>query len=277
MLALLSRPISVLLCFALISSTGCMGYKLTPEKPDSMPQSGAGTLPLKVGIVVDQAPPPDLAADETSRRMLQNAKLDIGASFAQALRGSRLFQEVRYPAPMAREALDLILTAQFGYKFTNDPAQFAKILLVTLTGYFTGALMKETSHHEARGQLLVTDRTGREVKAYSESVDVEAKSMVSMFAEAKTMKLGPPAAVENLVAKLVQALIDDRALLERAKDIPPPAPAYAQPPPAPAAAQEPSSSETASPASEAVEEPQPVPPPAPAEPPQPKKDWDDQL
>jgi hypothetical protein len=254
-----------------------MGYKLTPEKPDSMPQSSAGPLPLKVGIVVDQTPPPNLAVDETSRRMLQNAKLDIGASFAQALRGSRLFQEVRYPAPMAREALDLVLTAQFGYKFTNDPAQFAKILLVTLTGYFTGALMKETSHHEAHGLLTVADRSGRELKTYDEKVDVAAKSMVSMFAEAKVLKVGPPAAVENLVAKLVQALIDDRALLERAKDIQPPAPAYAQPPPAPASAQEPSSSEVVSPVPETTEEPQPVPPPAPAEPQKPKTNWDDQF
>ena len=221
-----ARPLAVLLCAALVSCTGCMGYKLTPEKPDSMPQSSAGPLPLKVGLAVESS-----VTDPMSRNLLQRAKQDFGASFAQALRGARLFQEVRYPASgRAREAQDLLLTARFDYKFTNDPAQVAKILLVTLTGYFTGALMKETSHHEAKGELTVTDRAGQEVRAYSESADVEAKSMVSMFAEMKTMKLGPVAAVENLVAKLVQSLIDDRALLERAKDAAPPPPAYAQTP-----------------------------------------------
>lgn len=217
---------AALACLAL---TGCMGYTLKPDRPLSMPKAGAPPLPLKVGLVVDD---PQTAASG-----------GFGAKFASALRQSSLFQEVRYPLLMSRGALsgvDLLITGRFKSDFIQDPLQGPKIFFVVFTGFLTGAVMTETSHHLAQGALSVTGPDGKELKVYDENVDVVAASMVSMFAEQETMKLGPPAAMDNLVAKLVQGLIDDRPLFERLGAPAPPRPAEeAKPAPQPLADAEP--------------------------------------
>jgi hypothetical protein len=113
---------------------------------------------------------------------------------------------------------------------------------------------------------------------YDETVDVVADSMVSMFAEMKTMSLGPAAAVDNLAAKLVQSLIDDRPALERwaksRRDSPAPveapSPAVQEPiamAQAPVAASEPTTAPVAA----------PQPQPEPKRPSKPLDYYDDQL
>jgi hypothetical protein len=106
--------------------------------------------------------------------------------------------------------VDMIISAQFGYRFNQDPLQAPKILLVAFTGFITGAVFTETSHHLAQGVLSVEDASGRSIRSYDQTVDVTAESMVSAFAEMKTMAVGPPAAADSLIAGLVQRLIDDR-------------------------------------------------------------------
>lgn len=175
--------------------SGCMKYTLTPERPAELPRAAAPPLPLKVGVSLEK--------DD-----------ELGKRFVEGLKQSRLFADVFHPvAPGAASSsgVDLLITGRFGTEYIGDPLQAPKILLAAFTGFVTGALMSETSHHLAKGALTVAYPDGRLVKTYDEKIDVVAVSMVSAFAEAKTMKLGPPAARENLVAKLVQALIDDRA------------------------------------------------------------------
>lgn len=232
-----SAPAAVVsACLAL---SGCMGYTLTPEKPASMPKAALPPLPLKVGLVAEEG-----------------KDGGFGSKFAEALDGARLFSEVRRGA---QTGVDLVIESRFNGSFIQDPMQAPKIILVVFTGFLTGAVMSETSHHLAHGALSVAYPEGKVVKSYEEDVDVAAKSMVSMFAEQKTMKLGPPAAMDNLVAKLVQGLIDDRPLFERLE-----APPKSAPRPAAAAAPAP---ETQS-AADAAPEPKPqaaaAPEPAPA-------------
>ncbi|MCX5796924.1 MAG: hypothetical protein NTY77_15620 [Elusimicrobia bacterium] len=234
----------------LVGVTGCTHYTLKPEPVSSMPRSSEPPLPLRVGLVLDEQRSALAVNDPlTTQQMLEREGYAFGPKFAQALRQSRLFQDVRFPLRLSREAyadVDLVISAQFGYKFNQDPWQAPKIVLCVFTGLITGAIMSETSHHLAQGVLSVEDAAGRSVRSYDETVDVEAKSMVSMFAEMKTMKVGPPAAADNVIAKLVQRLIDDRALFKARPAAPPavPAPVAAPPvaavePTAPAVAAEP--------------------------------------
>lgn len=194
-----------------LTLSGCMKYTLTPERPAELPRAAAPPLALKVGVSLEKE-------DE------------LGARFVEGLRQARLFADVFHPvAPgaAASSGVDLLITGRFSTEFVQDPLQGPKIFLAAFTGFVTGALMSETSHHLAKGGLTVAFPDGRLLKTYDEAIDVVAVSMVSAFAEAKTMKLGPPAARENLVAKLVQALIDDRAAFEKPR---PPAAVRPEPP-----------------------------------------------
>lgn len=224
---------------ACLCLNGCMGYTLTPEKPASMPRAEASPLALTAGVIVE--------GDAFS------------AKLAEALDGARLFKEVRKGAATG---VDVVLRGRFKAEFVQDPLQTPKIFLVCFTGFVTGALMSETSHHLAEGALMIAYPNGDAVKSYDERVDVVAKSMVSMFAEQKTMKLGPPAALDNLVAKLVQGLIDDRAFLETLT----PAGRRAAPPPAP----EPVAAVETAPVETAAAEPAPAEPAAAVEPAKPE-------
>ena len=245
----------------LLSATGCTHYTLKPEPPTSMPTSAAPPLPLRVGLALDEKRAA-LAVGNTPedaqqmKYMLENKGYSLGPKFAHALRQSRLFQDVRYPLSLTPEALkdvDLVLSAQFGYKFMPDPIQGLKIVGVCFTGFITGAFFHETSHHIAQGVVLVEDSAGRSVKTYDETIDVTAESMVSMFAELKTMEKGPMAAADNLIAKLVQSLIADRDLWERSAKTAGAAPPRVEP------AQVPTETTPATPAPQAVPEPAPKP------------------
>lgn len=198
---------SILLLVLCLS--GCMKYTLTPERPAELPRAEAPPLPLKVGVSLEK--------DD-----------ELGKRFVEGLKQSRLFTDVFHPvAPgaAASSGVDLLITGRFGTEYIGDPLQAPKILLTAFTGFITGALMSETSHHLAKGALTVAHPDGRLVKTYDEKTDVVAVSMVSAFAEAKTMKLGPPAARDNLVAALVRALIADRGAFEKAREkAPRPAP-----------------------------------------------------
>ena len=230
---------------ACLSLTGCMGYTLTPERPASMPKAEAPPLPLTVGVVFEKDG-------------------GFGSKFTEALEGSRLFREVRRGA---QTGVDLVLQGRFSAEFIQDPMQAPKIIFVVFTGLVTGAIMSETSHHTAQGALSVAYPRGETLKSYDENVDVVAKSMVSMFAEQKTMKLGPPAAMDNLVAKMVQVLVNDRPFFAGLGKAPP-APA------APVAVVEPSPEVEPAAVVAAVEpapEPASEPEPKPAAKPEPAK------
>ena len=206
------------------SVTGCTHYTLTPPRPASMPRASAPPLPLRVGVAVDNQDSDGgygRAGFETmqAKRVLADRGYgSFGPKFAEVLRQANVFKEIQFPLPLSRDALeniDLVIAGHFGYRFKQDPAQGAKIFLCVITGLWTGAIMTETSFHTAQGELAVRDREGREVKSYNETIEVNATSMVSAFAETSTMREGPPAAVDNLLAKLVQNIIDDRPLFER--------------------------------------------------------------
>jgi len=251
-----------------------------------MPVNNSGTLPLKVGLIIeDQNPSIGILGgsgpDSMSKHLLANSGANFGPRFATALRRSKLFEDVKYPLRLSRDALesvDLTISAQFGYKFTQDPAQAPKIILVCFTGFITGALLTETSHHAAQAVLSIADRAGKDIKTYDETVDVVAESMVSMFAEMKTTKAGPPAALDNLIAKLVQNLIDDRNVFQRLGARPRPS---AQPAPSEGATQTPQAAASAAPlpapAFQPDAEPQVQTPPKPAAPKKPTDFYDSQL
>jgi hypothetical protein len=243
-----------------------------------MPRATQPPLPLRVGLVLgEQGSALSVNDASAAQQMLERNGYVFGQRFAQALRESRLFQEVRYPMRLTRDALadvDMVVSAQFGYRFNQDSLQVPKILLVCFTGFITGAALTETSHHLAQGVLSVEDAAGRSIRSYDETIDVEAESMVSMFAELKTMKLGPPDAADNLIAKLVQNLINDRALFATRPSRA--APLAASAPAADLAAPTAAIAPVSAGAAQGVE--QPVPAPATPEPKrEPSQTYDDQL
>jgi hypothetical protein len=272
------KALGAALLAGLVCVTGCTHYTLKPEPPASMPRAAQPPLPLRVGLVLDEQGSALSVNDApAAQQMLEKNGYVFGQRFAQALRESRLFQDVRYPMNATRDAVadvDMVVSAQFGYKFNQDSFQVPKVLLVCFTGFITGAALTETSHHLAQGVLAVADAAGRNIRSYDETVDVEAESMVSMFAELKTMKLGPQDAADNLIAKLVQNLINDRALFAArpSRAAPSAASAPAADLAAPTAAIAPVSARPA----QGVD--QPVPAPAAPEPKrEPSQTYDDQL
>lgn len=245
MLNAVRKMLKLIPAAACLFLTGCMGYTLTPEKPAAMPRAAEAPLALKVGLVVENDG-------------------GFGPRFAEALESSRLFEEVRRGA---LSGVDLVLRGKFSGDFKQDPFQAPKIIFVVFTGLVTGAVMSETSHHLAQGALSVARPGGETLKSYDRSVDVVAKSMVSVFAEQKTMALGPPAAKDNLIANLVQALIDDRAFFAGLGVSQPEAAAAAPAPEEPMAAAEP----------EAAPAPEPSPPSRTALTPAEESEIDEQL
>ncbi len=225
----MNKLLALALSASLVALPGCTHYTLTPDRPASLPVSADKPLPLTVGIVLDgpgqttiSGMPPSGGVKDQMNATVQS----IGPRFAEALTRSNAFSRVVYPlafgADAAQQGVDLVISARFGYGFRQDSLQVPKIIFVIFTGLFTGALMSETSYHDASGALSVREAGGAAVKSYDEKISVEASSMVSMFAEISTGEKGPPAAVDNLVAKLVQAIIADRPLYERLRRAPPP-------------------------------------------------------
>lgn len=221
----MNKLLALAVSAALVGSTGCTGYTLKPERPASMPRSADKPLPLTVGIELEQGGTSIEGQPPTGgvRSQMNATAATIGPRFAEALSQANVFERVVYPlAGAASQGVDLVIRGRFDYGFRQDPLQGAKIVLCVFTGLITGALMSETSYHDAAGSLSVRDLSGAEAKSYSEKISVEAKSMVSMFAEISTGKEGPPAAVDNLVAKLVQDVVADRAFYARLHRAPPP-------------------------------------------------------
>jgi hypothetical protein len=220
----MNKLLALALCASLVSATGCVGYSLKPERPASLPRSSDKPLPLAVGVELEQGGTSIDGTPPTGgvRAEMNSTAASIGPRFAEALSQANVFERVVYPLAGAGQGVDLVLRGRFDYGFRQDPMQGPKIILCVFTGLITGAIMSETSYHDAAGVLSVRDPSGAEAKSYSEKISVEAKSMVSMFAEISTGKEGPPAAVDNLVAKLVQDVIADRAFYARLRRAPPP-------------------------------------------------------
>jgi hypothetical protein len=193
---------------SLVALPGCTHYTLTPDRPASLPRSSDKPVALKVGVSVEQS-----------------SDRSIGTRFVEALTQANVFSQV---VTGSGPDVDLTISGRFGSEFRQDPLQTPKILLCAFTGFVTGAIMSETSYHDASGELSIRDANGAAVKSYAEKISVEATSMVSMFAESSTMKYGPPAAMDNLVAKLVQDVISDRAFYEKLRRAPPPRQADAE-------------------------------------------------
>jgi hypothetical protein len=221
----MNKLLALAVCASLVGASGCVGYTLKPERPASMPRSSDKPLPLTVGVELEQGGTSIDGTPPTGgvRSQMSATSSGIGPRFAEALGQAGVFERVVYPlAGAAQQGVDLVIRGRFDYGFRQDPMQGPKIILCVFTGLITGAIMSETSYHDASGLLSVRDLSGAEAKSYSEKVSVEAKSMVSMFAEISTGKEGPPAAVDNLVAKLVQDIVADRVFYARLRRAPPP-------------------------------------------------------
>lgn len=170
---------------------GCTHFSLKPDEPSILPQSAFQPLPLTVGIAIDQP--------------------GFAARFANVLKKSGLFQGVRYPSPAQPGAgVDLVVSGKGDWTVDPDRMAGAKILLTGFTGFFTGALIHETSHYIAHAVVSVTGPGGRTLATYEDKADVEGRCMVSPMAEARVKAKGPTVAEDNLAVQLVQKLVDDR-------------------------------------------------------------------
>lgn len=247
-------------------------------------------MALRVGFEAENPAPPIDSSGLGGVGATQAQSVDLGSMFADALRDSRLFQDVRYPVPdtlEARRGIDLTMNASFKRAFRGDPAKAGKAIVTGLLLCLPMPFVVYEDQHSASGRLAVNDKDGKWIKEYSQTADLTA--VWKIFSEGRSYREGPRAAARAMVAQLVEALIADRALYEklsRDKDAkpaqaaqppePPEPQAAAEPPQAPASAQA-KAEPQAAPAPPEAKAPEPQASAEPARPKAPSQSWDDQL
>jgi hypothetical protein len=266
-------------CLALFAGvwlTGCAGIQYIPPVPE-LPRASGEPLPLRVGIVVDNPNPAVEASGFAALAVAYQPAIDLGAKFAEALRDSRLFQDVRYPIPHTMEAMqqtDLVMNASFKRAFRSDPAKPGKAIVTGMLLLLPVSFITYDDNYTASGRVAVDDRHGNWIKEYSQTADLTAQW--KLFSEARSYKEGPKMAAKALVAQLVEALLADRELFEKFaknKNAAAPAPKLAAAEP-PASVEKPAEPQAVPAPVEASPAPKPVEPPKPKKP---LNGWDDQL
>ncbi|MCX5794587.1 MAG: hypothetical protein NTY77_03715 [Elusimicrobia bacterium] len=268
---------------AFLGLTGCAGLRYQPEVP-VLPRSAGEPVPLKVGLVVENTNPQMDASGFAAMYVANQSQVDFGRLLADGIRGSHLFEDVRYPMPHTMESLqnaDLVFNASFTRSFNADPAKGPKAFLTGFLLFLPVCFIEYDDHYGATGRVTVDDTHGKWVKEYSQTLDLTASW--KLFSEGRSYKEGPPTAASGLVAQLVQAMIADRTLFEKlARDKTSRPARKAAPVPAPEEAAAPAQAEApaqTAPSEGPAAEPAPE-PVQPAEKPKPKKPItsnDDQL
>jgi len=198
---------------ALFALTGCNSLQITPQPPSSMPHAPGAPLPLRVGIAFDeQAMAAPAGGYGMKMGMMAQAPINIGQSFADALRRTNLFQEVDYPIsynPQVLENIDVVITGNFGRAYHQDPALFPKAFLTGFLLWLPAPFIHYYDTYDATGDLAIKDKSGGLVKGYSEKATVTADYQI--FSEVDSHQQAPGISVQVLVAKLVEALVQDQA------------------------------------------------------------------
>ena len=235
----MNRILSLLL-LAVLGLTGCNRYSITPEAPRAMPLSRDGALPLKVGVVENEK---GIGVRGWRPRAGNERRL------TDALRYSGLFREVE-SAPAEAGGYDLIVSWSATLRHHVGIFPFLPLCDPLILGCF----MDNTDRSEAQAEATVKDAAGSVVKSYSAH---QEETLVYQIGALRHREDCLQAALENAVAQLVNAFINDRPFYARLKSH-----ARGAAPPAPAPAAEEPAAPAPAPESSAV---QPAPAPAPAQ------------
>jgi hypothetical protein len=216
MIKSISLTLPLLAAAAIAAVTGCNSLQITPQPPSTMPRAAGAPLPLRVGIAFDEtasnAGAPGGGYGMKMAMMMNQVPINIGQSFADALRRSNLFQEVDYPIsynPQVLENIDVVITGNFGRAYHQDPALFPKAFLTGFLLWLPAPFIHYYDTYDATGDLAIKDKSGALVKGYSEKATVTADYQI--FSEVDSHQQAPAISVQDLVAKLVEALVQDQA------------------------------------------------------------------
>ncbi|MDD5302178.1 MAG: hypothetical protein PHS14_03640 [Elusimicrobia bacterium] len=246
--------------------TGCAGLELNPPKPAGMPRADA-PVPLKVGVYMKKPRfewqgigGMNTAYMESHRdrwmfKPMLAASDDVGGKFLRALQAASAFSQVDEVKSIgffgtdAKEH-DLIIDADFSGKYTQDPAGMGKAMATGFLLLLPAPFIRYDDAFFTAAELTVYDSTGRLLHKYSERQDVATSATLFSAGTPGSISAGVDSAASNLAAKLVTAILADRAGYQRAISQP-----AARPRPVAAA-----------PAPEPVSGPAAAPAPAPADP-----------
>lgn len=211
--------------------TGCAGLSVRPPKTSGMPRAEA-PVPLKVGVYMKKprfewqgTGGMNTAYMESHRdRWMFKSMLaesdDVGGKFVRALQASSAFTQVSEVKSLGFYGTggehDLLIDADFSGKYTQDPALFGKAFMTGFLMLLPAPFIRYDDAFFAAAEMTVYDRTGRLLHKYSERQDISTSAGLFSAGTPASIVAGIDAAASNLAAKLVTALINDRAGYQRA-------------------------------------------------------------
>jgi hypothetical protein len=219
---------------------GC-SYQIRPEAPRSMPLTREGALGLRVGVIEDEQ-----SQKGWLRRM---PNLSNPRKVTDALRYCGLFREVEGVRRGQSSGYDLVVDWTLELKHHVGIFPFLPLCDPLILGCF----LDNKDRSESSINATVTDSSGRTLKSYSVSQEVQLIYKIGALNRRQDSMIS---AVENALANLITAFINDREFYRGLK----PGSGPASQPAAPASAA------TAASPVPAAAEPSPVPAEAPAAP-----------
>jgi len=188
--------------------SGCAST-ITPLKPSSFPVSNAAPLALKVGISDDEQGSPVL--DEG----FKPAPADDLSRFEQILRESKVFKEVRQSLLGQKQGgVDMVFYPRLVTKYVEDPHLQGKALAGALTLCLACPFVFPM--HEAvaaKARLSIKDSSGEDLKQYDEAQGVRITRNGGY--DERLIADATRSAMDNVLAKLVQDIINDRPSFEQ--------------------------------------------------------------
>jgi hypothetical protein len=259
-------------CLGGLLLSGCAGLTMNPPKPSGMPRADA-PIPLKVGVYLKKPRfewqgmgGMNTAYMESHRdrwmfKPMLAASDDVGGKFLRALQAASAFSQVDEVKSIGffgtgEKAHDLIIDADFSGKYTQDPAGMGKAMMTGFLLLLPAPFVRYDDAFFAAAEMTVYDSTGRLLHKYSERQDVATSAALFSAGTPGSITAGIDSAASNLAAKLVTAILADRAGYQRALKEAPAAvshPAVAVTTPESSSAPLPETGTAAVPASAAVE------------------------
>jgi hypothetical protein len=221
---------AALLLAAAAFTTGCVGYRVTPDKPASMPRAEKQT-PLRVGVSLKQSfewkgvGMDNRAMDRWrtwSRFKPMFYEVDhMGDAFVKALDESHGFSSVYIlpgnsfgPAELASH--DIVIDAQIKGGYQQDPAMMGKAFMTGFLLLLPAPFVRYDDGFTASGELSLYDSSGRLLRRLSDSQSVTASAALFSAGQPSEIMAGIQSAAQNLAVKLVNAILADRETLEAA-------------------------------------------------------------
>ncbi len=217
--------------------SGCVGLTMKPPKPAGMPRADA-PVPLKVGVFMKKprfeyqgmggmtTSYIEKYRDRWMIKPMVAQSEDIGGKFLRALQAASAFSQVDEVKSLGffgtdEKEHDLFIDADFSGKYTQDPATMGKAMATGFLLLLPAPFMRYDDAFFAAAEMTVYDKTGRLLHKYSERQDVATSAALFSAGTPGSITAGIDSAASNLAAKLVTAILADRAGYQRAlKQVP---------------------------------------------------------